>query len=98
MFEKKHHVHFVGIGGIGMSGIAEVLLNMGYRVSGSDLAESETTRRLVRLGASIATGHHPGNVSEETDVVVISSAVKTANPEVVRARELRVPVIARAPR
>ncbi len=96
MFEKKHHVHFVGIGGIGMSGIAEVLLNMGYRVSGSDQAESEATRRLVRLGATVATGHTPANVSGDTDVVVISSAVKMSNPEVARARELRVPVIARA--
>ncbi len=96
MFEKKHHVHFVGIGGIGMSGIAEVLLNMGYRVSGSDQVESETTRRLVRLGATVAAGHTPANVSVDTDVVVISSAVKMSNPEVVRARELRVPVIARA--
>jgi UDP-N-acetylmuramate--alanine ligase len=96
MFEKKHHVHFVGIGGIGMSGIAEVLLNMGYVVSGSDLAESETTRRLTRFGAAVAIGHDPGNVGEGIDVVVISSAVKMANPEVARARELRIPVIARA--
>ena len=79
MFEKKHHVHFVGIGGIGMSGIAEVLLNMGYVVSGSDLAESETTRRLTRFGAAVAIGHDPGNVGEGIDVVVISSAVKMAN-------------------
>ena len=96
MFEKKHHVHFVGIGGIGMSGIAEVLLNMGYVVSGSDLAESETTRRLTRFGAAVAIGHDPGNVGAGIDVVVISSAVKMANPEVARARELRIPVIARA--
>jgi UDP-N-acetylmuramate--alanine ligase len=96
MFEKKHHVHFVGIGGIGMSGIAEVLLNMGYVVSGSDLAESETTRRLTRLGAAVLLGHNPTNVAEGVDVVVISSAVKMSNPEVARARELRIPVIARA--
>ncbi|HUE40181.1 MAG TPA: UDP-N-acetylmuramate--L-alanine ligase [Candidatus Binatia bacterium] len=96
MPEKKHHVHFVGIGGIGMSGIAEVLLNMGYVVSGSDLAESESTRRLTRLGAAIAIGHVPRNVGEGIDVVVISSAVKMSNPEVARARELRIPVIARA--
>ena len=96
MFEKKHHVHFVGIGGIGMSGIAEVLLNMGYRVSGSDLADSETTRRLARLGATILVGHRPEHVSADGDVVVISSAVKTSNPEVVRARELAIPVIPRA--
>ncbi len=96
MFEKKHHVHFVGIGGIGMSGIAEVLLNMGYTVSGSDLADSETTRRLGRLGAAVVQGHEPSHVSEGVDVVVLSSAVKTSNPEVVRARELRIPVIPRA--
>src|ERR1051325_12068546 len=96
MPEKKHHVHFVGIGGIGMSGIAEVLLHMGYVGSGSDLAESESTRRLTRLGAAIAIGHLPRNVGEGIDVVVISSAVKMSNPEVARARELRIPVIARA--
>ncbi|MGH7805439.1 MAG: UDP-N-acetylmuramate--L-alanine ligase, partial [Candidatus Binatia bacterium] len=96
MFEKKHHVHFVGIGGIGMSGIAEVLLNMGYRVSGSDLADSETTRRLARLGATIVVGHRAEQVSANADVVVISSAVKTSNPEVARARELGIPVIPRA--
>ena len=96
MFKRKHHVHLVGIGGIGMSGIAEVLLNMGYSVSGSDLSESDTTGRLVRLGAVIALGHHGRNVSSAVDVVVISSAVKMSNPEVVRARELHVPVIPRA--
>ncbi len=96
MFEKKHHVHFVGIGGIGMSGIAEVLLNMGYAVSGSDQADSETTRRLARLGAAVIIGHSPANVPEAIDVVVISSAVKMSNPEVARARELRIPVIPRA--
>jgi UDP-N-acetylmuramate--alanine ligase len=96
MFEKKHHVHFVGIGGIGMSGIAEVLLNMGYVVSGSDLTDSETTRRLARLGAAVRIGHSFANVPEAIDVVVISSAVKMSNPEVARARELRIPVIARA--
>ncbi len=96
MFEKKHQVHFVGIGGIGMSGIAEVLLNMGYAVTGSDQSESETTRRLARLGAGVVVGHSPENVALGIDVVVISSAVKMSNPEVVRARELRIPVIPRA--
>jgi UDP-N-acetylmuramate--alanine ligase len=96
MFEKKHHVHFVGIGGIGMSGIAEVLLNMGYTVTGSDLSESETTRRLSRLGAGIVQGHDPANVTPNMDVVVISSAVKMSNAEVVHSRELRIPVIPRA--
>jgi UDP-N-acetylmuramate--alanine ligase len=96
MIEQKHHVHFVGVGGIGMSGIAEVLLNLGYPVSGSDLAASDTTRRLASLGATILVGHDPSHVGESVDVVVISSAVKMSNPEVVRARELGIPVIPRA--
>jgi UDP-N-acetylmuramate--alanine ligase len=93
---RTRRVHFVGIGGIGMSGIAEVLLNLGYRVSGSDLAESDTTRRLGALGAAISLGHRAEHIAPETDVVVISSAVKFSNPEVVRARELKIPVIPRA--
>lgn len=91
-----HHIHFVGIGGIGMSGIAEVLLTLGYTVSGSDLAPGDSTHRLEKLGARIAYGHDPEHVVPGTDVVVISSAVKFANPEVVRARDLRIPVIPRA--
>jgi len=93
---RKHRVHFVGIGGIGMSGIAEVLLNLGFPVSGSDLAASDTTERLTGLGATIALGHHADRVAPDVEVVVISSAVKFSNPEVVRARELNIPVIARA--
>ena len=85
---KRHHIHFVGIGGIGMSGIAEVLLTLGFPVSGSDLAASDSTERLGRLGAAIALGHHADRVGPSVDVVVISSAVKFSNPEVVRAREL----------
>ena len=96
LFDTNRRIHFVGIGGIGMSGIAEVLLNLGYQVSGSDLVESDTTRRLVTLGATLAVGHRAEHVTSETDVVVISSAVKFANPEVVRARELMIPVIPRA--
>jgi UDP-N-acetylmuramate--alanine ligase len=93
----RRRVHFVGIGGIGMSGIAEVLLTLGYSVSGSDLTESETTRRLERMGARIFTGvHDTSHVDESVDVLVISSAVTFSNPEVVRARELKVPVIPRA--
>jgi len=93
----KRRVHFVGIGGIGMSGIAEVLLTLGYSVSGSDLVESETTRRLERLGARVFGGtHDASHVDESVDVLVISSAVTFSNPEVVRARELKVPVIPRA--
>jgi UDP-N-acetylmuramate--alanine ligase len=94
---RKRRVHFVGIGGIGMSGIAEVLLTLGYVVSGSDLVESETTRRLARLGALIHPGAHDAeHVTSDIDVLVISSAVTFANPEVTRARELKVPVIPRA--
>jgi UDP-N-acetylmuramate--alanine ligase len=93
----RRRVHFVGIGGIGMSGIAEVLLTLGYAVSGSDLAESETTRRLERLGARIVSGAHDGDgIDAEVDVLVMSSAVAFSNPEVVRARELKIPVIQRA--
>ena len=95
--KRKHRVHFVGIGGIGMSGIAEVLLTLGYTVSGSDLAESDTTRRLERLGAKIATGSHDaGAIDPDVDVLVMSSAVTFSNPEVARARELMIPVIPRA--
>ena len=90
-------MHFVGIGGIGMSGIAEVLLTLGYAVSGSDVVESETTRRLCRLGAEIAVGPHDASrVTADIDVCVISSAVTFSNPEVVAARELNIPVIPRA--
>lgn len=92
---QETHLHFVGIGGIGMSGIAEVFLNQGYRVTGSDLSESETTRRLVKLGAKIAIGHSAENV-DASQVVVISSAVKSTNPEVVEAHRRRIPVIPRA--
>ena len=88
-------IHFVGIGGIGMSGIAEVLLNLGYAVSGSDLKESEITRRLASLGGRIHRGHAAAHLAE-VDVVVISSAVGKDNPEVVEARARKVPVIARA--
>ncbi|MCA2981367.1 MAG: UDP-N-acetylmuramate--L-alanine ligase, partial [Myxococcaceae bacterium] len=96
-FKSRHaaRVHFVGIGGIGMSGIAEVLLNLGYQVSGSDLKESDVTRRLTSLGARIAFGHREENL-QTSDVVVISSAVKRDNPEVVAARRRKVPVIPRA--
>jgi len=88
-------IHFVGIGGSGMSGIAEVLLNLGYVVSGSDLAESPMTQRLARLGARIAYGHDAGHV-QGADAVVVSSAVRPDNPEVIAARAQRVPVVPRA--
>ena len=95
MFKKIQHIHFVGIGGIGMSGIAEVLLNLGYQVSGSDLRESDTTERLRKLGGEILIGHRAENITSP-HVVVISSAVKKDNVEVVAAREKQIPVIPRA--
>ena len=95
MKHKVKHVHFVGIGGSGMSGIAEVLLNLGFNVSGSDLADNATTRRLAGFGARLHQGHAAENLGE-ADVVVISSAVKDDNPEVVAARERSVPIIPRA--
>src|SRR5512140_954401 len=92
---RQAKIHFVGIGGIGMSGIAEVLLNLGYAVSGSDLKPSETTRRLEGLGGRIVAGHAAGNV-QDADVVVISSAVRRDNPEVQEAARRKIPVIPRA--
>src|SRR5437868_4246553 len=88
-------LHFVGIGGIGMSGIAEILHNLGYRVQGSDLAESANTRRLVDLGIPVAIGHRAENL-DTAEVVVIPSAVKPENPEVAAARARRIPVVRRA--
>ena len=95
MFAPSQRVHFIGIGGIGMSGIAEILLTMGYAVSGSDLRGSATTERLERLGAVIYVGHAAGNAAA-SDVVVTSSAVAKDNPEVVEARARKIPVIQRA--
>jgi UDP-N-acetylmuramate--alanine ligase len=95
MYQRHQRIHFVGIGGIGMSGIAEVLINLGHQVSGSDLRESDTTRRLVKLGARVEIGHHRDFV-EGADVVVVSSAVHEDNPEVQGARERLIPVIPRA--
>ena len=95
MKHKVKHVHFVGIGGAGMSGIAEVMLNLGYQVSGSDLAESATTQRLRAGGATIHFGHDAANVAG-ADAVVISTAVKAENVEVAAARARRVPVVPRA--
>lgn len=95
MFAKIQRIHFVGIGGIGMSGIAEVLLNLGYKVSGSDLKHSGVTARLVSLGAQITEGHRAENV-HGAEVVVTSSAIASDNPEVAEARRLHLPVIQRA--
>ena len=92
---RIQHIHFVGIGGSGMGGIAEVMLNLGYQVSGSDLGENAVTRRLQELGATVHRGHAADNVTA-CDVVVISSAVKEDNPEVQAARRHRIPVVPRA--
>jgi UDP-N-acetylmuramate--alanine ligase len=92
---RQAKIHFVGIGGIGMSGIAEVLLNLGYKVSGSDQKESDITRRLAGMGGVVSYGHAAAHVTD-VDVVVISSAVKKDNPEVVAARARKIPVIPRA--
>jgi len=92
---RIQHIHFVGIGGIGMSGIAEVLLNLGYHVSGSDIKETEVTRRLQALGCEIFYGHRKENV-KEADVVVVSSAIRQGNPEVEEAEQRLIPVIPRA--
>ena len=89
------HIHFVGIGGSGMSGIAEVLLTLGYRVSGSDAASSSTTQRLARLGATVVQGHSAEHIAG-ADAVVVSTAVGASNPEVLAARAKRIPVVPRA--
>ena len=94
MFFKQQHFHFTGIGGIGMSGIAEVLLNLGYEISGSDIRPSPITARLEQLGARIAEGHAAANVAG-ANALVVSSAVDANNPEVVEARRLQIPVIQR---
>ena len=88
-------IHFVGIGGIGMSGIAEVLHNLGYKVQGSDVAEGGNTRRLVELGVAVMIGHKAENVGA-AEVVVVSSAIKLDNPEIADARARRIPIVRRA--
>jgi len=95
MKHKVHRIHFVGIGGAGMSGIAEVLLNLGYQVSGSDAAGNAATRRLAGMGAEVFQGHAAGNMVG-ADVLVVSSALKQDNPEVQAARAAHIPVVARA--
>ena len=95
MQRKVKRIHFVGIGGIGMSCIAEVLLNLGYGVSGSDVQVSDTTKRLQQLGAKVAVGHAAENIGN-ADVVVTSTAVKADNPEVIEAHQKNIPVIPRA--
>ncbi|HEY7751873.1 MAG TPA: UDP-N-acetylmuramate--L-alanine ligase, partial [Ignavibacteriaceae bacterium] len=95
MFKNIKKVHFVGIGGIGMSGIAEILLNQGFEITGSDLSSSEVTNRLKQLGVKIYEGHSPKNLND-ADVLVYSSAVQVDNPEVKAAVEKKIPIIKRA--
>jgi UDP-N-acetylmuramate--alanine ligase len=95
VYLKKYHIHFVGIGGIGMSGIAELLLNLGYKVSGSDINRSDITDRLETLGGTIFKGHAAENI-KEADVVVVSSAIDPDNPEIQAAGQASIPVIPRA--
>ncbi|HEX7966398.1 MAG TPA: UDP-N-acetylmuramate--L-alanine ligase [Gammaproteobacteria bacterium] len=95
LMRRIRNIHFVGIGGAGMGGIAEVLINLGYQVRGSDLKANAVTQRLQGLGARVVFGHEPGHVAD-ADVVVISSAVSADNPEVVEARARRIPVVRRA--
>ena len=95
MRHKVKRIHFVGIGGSGMSGIAEVLVNLGYRVTGSDVAANSATERLAKLGARVAIGHAAEHVAD-ADAVVVSTAVKPDNPEVIAARARRIPVVPRA--
>ncbi len=95
MYKKIENIHFIGIGGIGMSGIAELLLSLGYRVSGSDLGQGESVKRLQSLGVTVSHGHRKENVGS-SGVVVYSSAIKADNPEMVAARELKIPTIPRA--
>ena len=92
---RVRRVHFVGIGGAGMCGIAEVMHNLGYEVSGSDLRENAVTRRLAGLGVKVLIGHAAANVTA-CDVVVVSTAIDAENPELVAAREQRIPVVPRA--
>ncbi len=95
MYQKEYHIFFVGIGGIGMSGIAEILLNLGYKVSGSDLNSTSITKRLETLGCSVFLGHSQENI-KDADVIVTSTAILKNNPEVVAAKKASIPIIPRA--
>lgn len=92
---RVKHIHFVGIGGAGMGGIAEVLKNIGYQVSGSDIKENAITQRLASLGIEISIGHSAENIAD-TDVVVVTSAIDDSNEELLAARKNRVPIVRRA--
>ncbi len=96
LLTRPRRLHFVGVGGAGMSGIAELCLRLGFTVSGCDLKPSATTMRLATLGVEIMHGHHPGHLVSDLDAVVISSAIKFSNPELARAREMKLPILPRA--
>src|SRR5262249_16073095 len=96
ILRRQRRLHFVGIGGAGMSGIAELCLRLGLAVSGCDLHRNSATARLQALGINIEQGHYPGHRARDLDALVISSAVKFSNPEVATARDLKIPVIPRA--
>ncbi|MBF0188817.1 MAG: UDP-N-acetylmuramate--L-alanine ligase, partial [Magnetococcales bacterium] len=96
MYERIRNLHFVGIGGIGMSGIAEILITLGYRISGSDIGENTNVVRLRTLGATIHVGHKAENISADCDAVICSSAITPDNPEVVAARKRRIALVRRA--
>ncbi|HOP63764.1 MAG TPA: UDP-N-acetylmuramate--L-alanine ligase [Spirochaetota bacterium] len=95
MFRKSKKMHFIGIGGIGMSGIAEILINLGYEVSGSDLKPSDQTKRLESLGAKVCIGHFPSNI-RDYNVVITSSAIDLSNPEIIEAKKRKIPIIHRS--
>ena len=94
-FNKPVSVYFIGIGGSGMSGIAEVLLNLGYTITGSDLSSNATTRHLAALGATVMRGHKAENI-EGADAIVVSTAIKEDNPEVLAGRKKNIPIVPRA--
>src|SRR3990167_3817072 len=96
MFSSIKKLHFVGIGGIGMSGIAEILLDQGFNVSGSDKGLGEVTERLQKLGATISEGHRAENIGPDVDALVYSSAVGPDNPELLEAQRRKIPIIRRA--
>jgi UDP-N-acetylmuramate--alanine ligase len=96
MFSSIRKLHFIGIGGIGMSGIAEILLDQGFKVSGSDRALSEVTERLQNLGAITFEGHRASNIANDVDTVVYSSAVQPDNPEILEAQRRKIPIVRRA--
>ena len=95
-FRKINDIYFVGIGGIGMSGIAELLHNLNFNISGSDMSDNENVKRLQKLGINITIGHSRNNIKTEIDVVVYSSAVPKDNPELVYAKNKKIPTIRRA--